>query len=1336
MAGLIKTVLSLEHKEIPGHLHFEEPSGHIRWGEIAVRVPVTKEAWGVGRSGRRIAGVSSFGFSGTNAHVIVEEAGEKAREAEEDRGWHLLAVSGRSEKALKGQCERYGEWLEGHAEANAGDVCYTAGAGRTHFRHRVGVVGRDCGELAAGLRRSGGKKAEGAPKVAFQFSGQGEQYVGMGRELYAGSKVYRDAIDRCDEVTGGRIKRLLERGSEEELEETEQAQPVLFAVEWGLYELWKSWGVEPWAVLGHSLGEYVAATVAGVFELEAGLRLVIERGRLMEASGAGRMAAVLGRREQVEKVVGRYRGAEIAAVNGAANVVVSGEGGAVVGVVEEMRRAGVESRWLRVKRGFHSALMDEMLDEFEARVREAKPQAPRMRVISNVTGEVAGGEMGEAGYWRRQTRGVVEYARGVEKLRELGCGVVVEVGPGAVLSGLGGSMGKGGVWVSTVGRGRSEWERMLAGAGVLYENGVELEWGKLEEGKGRRKVSLPGYAFQRERYWIEGKQRTRREEGDVLAGERVHSALKQAQFRRRMSEREPEYVKEHRIGEQVIVPGTMYVEMGLSAGRGVYGKRVRGLRDVRFLEALELGEEERDVETIVEEEGGGGAKFQIYSSKGGGGWRLHAEGEIRLGEEERIEGQEELGAIQGRCREEESKERFYEGMWERGLRFGERFRRVERVWKGAGEALGEIRASEGMHPAVLDGCLQVCGAAIGDEVTGLYLPVGMGRVEVKGDTEGPYLSHARIRSGSDRATTLIADVTVFDQSGAVVARLSGVEFSPVGAVSGNEELICEIRWQTLESGTLVEAKPRSWIAVGENAALTNALAGALTERGHTCRVISSFAELAVSLTDTNAIVYCAPPPSAVTGKSLLEPGLMLVQELISRANPPAMYLVTTGSQAIRPGEMPYPMQALLWGFGATIALERPELGCVRIDLDPADPSPAASLAAELCGPRPNENQIGIRAGAVMAARLIRRKRSGTLTEPGRICIQAPSSGDLNQLVFARSDRTTPGAGEIEIHVRASGVNFRDVLAALGMYPGAAGVLGGECSGVVHRVGPGVASFRPGDEVMAFVPGGMSDWVTVLEAAATGKPSGMSFAEAAAMPVAHLTALYGLLMRGRLRKGESVLIHAAAGGVGLAAVQVAQRAGAVIFATAGTAEKRQFLQDLGVPHVFDSRTTSFCSRIHDLTLGAGVDVVLNSLAGEFIPASLSALSPTGRFIELGKRGILTPDEFAVMRPRGEYHAFDLGTEIAADARLLPQLWTELHTQIVRGMRPLRVRAFDFDSASAAFHDMAAARHIGKLTLTHRWGSPIRPDATYLVTGGCGAVGLHIVEWLVAGAPGIF
>ena len=444
IAGLMKAVLSLEHEQIPANLHFREMNPHIDWAGVPVRIPVETVAWP--RSGRpRRAGVSSFGFSGTNAHVIVEEAPQEvAAQRERERPLHLLVLSARSEAALEQLGQRYGETLEG-LDADVGDICYTAGAGRAHFTHRLAVTGSSREQLRERLLGALPGKAvrerEGV-RAVFLFPGQGAQYAGMGRELYESQPVFRRSVEECAELLKGELEQpLLEvlwGGATELLEQTAYTQPSLFAIEYALSELWRSWGIEPGAVLGHSVGEYVAACVAGMCTLEEGLKLIATRGRLMQgAKGRGAMAAVRAREDRVRLALeGLERRVAIAAINAPESVVISGYEAEVEEAVGRLSREGIGVQRLSVSHGFHSPQMEEIEEEFAARAGEVRWKEPRLVLISSVTGRaLSAGEMSEPGYWRRQVRQPVRFQAGMEALA--GYQTFVETGPGSTLSGLG-----------------------------------------------------------------------------------------------------------------------------------------------------------------------------------------------------------------------------------------------------------------------------------------------------------------------------------------------------------------------------------------------------------------------------------------------------------------------------------------------------------------------------------------------------------------------------------------------------------------------------------------------------------------------------------------------------------------------------------------------------------------------------------------------------------------------------------------------------------------------------------------------------------------------------------
>jgi myxalamid-type polyketide synthase MxaB len=466
--------------------------------------------------------------------------------------------------------------------------------------------------------------------------------------------------------------------------------------------------------------------------------------------------------------------------------------------------------------------------------------------------------------------------------------------------------------------------------------------------------------------------------------------------------------------------------------------------------------------------------------------------------------------------------------------------------------------------------------------------------------------------------------------------------------------------------------------------------------------------------------------------------LHLVQALAGLNGPaPQLWLATRGAQAVTSTATGLAIsQSPLWGLGKVIALEHPELSCTRIDLDPAPDADNSQLLFEALWANDGEDQVAFRDQQRYVARLARYKPQQTsisTKKPGEtqpLQLHITARGALDNLAWQPVTRRRPGAGEVEIRVRATGLNFKDVLNALGMYPGDAGPLGSECAGEVVALGSGVEGLKVGDAVVAVTPGSFSTFVTTQADFVVYKPANLSFEEAVTIPIPFITAYYTLHRLGKMQAGERVLIHAAAGGVGLAAVQLARRAGAEIFATAGSPEKRAFLKSLGVQHVLDSRTLDFADEIMQITDGQGVNLVLNSLADAFVVKSLSVLAKGGRFLEIGKRGILSEQEMAQLRSDALYFIVDWGDACRQDPALIRSIFLELMSMIESGgLQPLPYRVFPAVETISAFRYMAQAKHIGKVVVSQQPSTTlIRGDGTYLITGGLGGLGLLTAHWL--------
>nr|VFJ44432.1 MAG: Acyl transferase domain-containing protein [Candidatus Kentron sp. DK] len=524
-AGVIKTVLALVHGEIPPHLHLREFSPHIPIADTLFSVPREPAPWA---GGRRIAGVSSFGISGANAHVVLEEAPTVepkplARGAE--RPWHLLTLAAKNETALGELAERYAIWLDNHPDIPFPDVCFTANTGREHFEHRLALVAESAINARVQLRSGGfvsGKAGQGELKTAFLFTGQGSQYVGMGRQLYETWPLFRGILDECDAILRPLDVPLLDlvHGENADADAPNQAihqtihtQPALFSLEYALAMLWQSWGIKPDAVMGHSVGEYVAACIAGVFSLEDGLKLIAARGRLMQTlCEPGAMLALQITEVDTVELIAPFSGElSLAAINGPESVVVSGTHEAMEKLSAGLADSGIKTTPLSVSHAFHSAMMEPMLAEFQKIADSISYTGPRIPLCSNVTGKMmAEREVTTPAYWVRHVREPVRFAAGVETLHTKGIDTFLEIGPKPALLGMAreclsdkaDSAGMG--WLASLREGQDDWQQLLWSLGEWHTRGGEIDWHSLDGHAWRRKVSLPTYPFQRQRYWVEG----------------------------------------------------------------------------------------------------------------------------------------------------------------------------------------------------------------------------------------------------------------------------------------------------------------------------------------------------------------------------------------------------------------------------------------------------------------------------------------------------------------------------------------------------------------------------------------------------------------------------------------------------------------------------------------------------------------------------------------------------------------------------------------------------------------------------------------------------------------
>jgi len=1415
VAGLIKVVLSLQQRQIPPHLHFQRPSPHVDWEHIPVRVVSELTAWDQNGERRRVAGVSSFGFAGTNAHVILEEApvdGRNAQGGKTDRPLHLVILSARSQEALRQVAERHAGYLGAHPDEALADFAHTAAAGRSHFSHRLALVSKTTeevreklGAVAAGRQPPGVTlgRVEQRPGVAFLFTGQGSQYPGMARQLYESQPYFAEILDRCEKLLRGKMPRPLfsvlwgaESGT---LDETAHTQPALFAVEYALAELWRSWGIEPSAMLGHSVGEYVAACIAGVFSLEEGLELIARRGTLMqELPRCGGMAALIGDAGRVESLLGRCgEGVSIAAVNGPGETVISGTTEGLEKAVEEGRKEGLRAQLLPVSHAFHSAQMDPMLGEFQRIASRLSFSAPQIPIVSSVSGAWIGEAAPGADYWSRQIRQAVQFLAAMRTLDREGYGVYLEIGPQPTLSAMGRRCVEdtGQLWLPSLRRGREDWQQMLESLALLYTRGVEVDWKGFDRGTDRKRLALPTYPFQRQRYWVQQTEAGRpqpppsaRQAVHPLLGSRVSAALTDRLYESDLSGEAPHYLKDHRVYGSTVLPAAAYVEIGFAAGRQLWGDAGLAVEDLVIEQPLLLPGPRR-VQLVLTPEQEGRARFQLYLHQaaetpgGKEGWIRQAGGQLRRLEQSTQEGAgaQELARWRQECPEALSAALLYQHLADQGLEYGPSFRGVEQLWRGQDQILGRLRlpaslgagaADHHLHPVLLDSCFQLLAAALPESRKAgyTYLPASAKRVELGGKPGTVLWSHVRAQMEGPNGSAIDATFTLYDEGANVVARVAGLKLRQIRRESWlrlNQPLpqrsLYRIEWrpQPLQ-GPPADPSPGRWLIFADRSGVGDALAGLLRTDRNQPKIIypgeieasdSAYGKLLAQEPDLCGVLFLWGLDAGAS--DVLEPGSFdsdlpltrsafhLLKAVAARpfGQTPRFWVVTRGSQA--GPETPRALAlgaAPLWGLTRTVAAEHPELSCVCVDLDPAaGVEQAAPLRSEL-NASGEESQVLFRGAQRYVARLapsaLEDDSSECAASEGPVRLEVPETGVLDDLALRPMRRQAPQEGEVEIEVRATGLNFRDVLNALGLYPGDAGPLGGECSGTIAALGSGVDRFQIGQEVISIAAGSFSSFVTTHSLCVWPKPKSLSFEEAATIPITFLTAYYGLCRLGKLSSGDRVLIHAAAGGVGLAAVQLARRAGAEIYATASP-PKWETLRALGVKQIMNSRSLDFADQIMESTQGRGVTMVLNSLSGEYIPKSLAVLAQGGRFLEIGKREIWTLERVAALRPDVSYFAYDLAELI----RQAPVEMNELLATLLREfeeerLRPLPHTTYPIKSSEAAFRLMAQGKNIGKVVIsqgvaarTPTESRPVRPDRTYIITGGLGALGLQVSRWMV-------
>ena len=1408
LSGLLKAVLCVGEGRIPATLQFRRWNPQIDPSRARLFVPTRLEPWPVAE-GPRLAAVSSYGVGGTNAHVIVEQAPSPVPGAASVTGdrLHSVLLSAKSGSALDSAADRLADWLEDEGRsAPLHDVAHTLAVRRSHARHRLAVTAQSREELVsrlrAGARRqvvpgvtTGTARGAAARGAVWLFSGHGFQWPGMCQPLLDDDPAFTATIDTLEPLVaaegGFSLRAAITRP--DAAPDIGRVQPLLFAVQMGVAAMLRSQGVEPVAVIGHSLGEIAAAVTAGALTLEEGVRVVCRRARLLTQVVGGAMASVdLGWDEVVADLAANNMvGVEPAVMASPGSTVVSGDREQIERLVCDWEARDVTARMVAVEVAAHSPFMDPILDELSATLADLEPRMPTIPLYSTVSQDPRAIAARDAAYWRANQRDPVRFWPAVAAAADDGHLLFLEVSahPLLVRPVLQTLAHKGyteAVVLPTLLRNRDDRLTFRTQLGALHCAGHPVDWTR--QYRTGALVDAPTTTWERNHHLVPPCPLVQRDDPHPLLGSYVHSrdGGNRHLWQALLDERTLPWLPDHRVEDTVVLPGAALCDMAVASAVQVYGTGATGVQvtSMKFEHTLSL-DSPVEVTTTATDNDTGPVRWEISSYLDGGERIRYATAELTRVPSPAQPAPVHLGQLLADHPVHRTPADFYgtQGAVVRGVFLGPAIAGIRDLRLCEGETPGVV-AEIGIpdaglagarfahwHPVLLDNCFQTVAAlwlASLDVPDGSLLPVEIGSITIHRSTAGGRYCQAWLTHADGNSAT--ADLRLLDEDGLPLAEAHDVRLVRVAANARQDfdARLLQVCWEPEPRPETATTSPGNWLVVSHDPD------GWADNLGTTIRGI--LGSEAVTVTDTRtgdttasghrAVVVCASPEHRPGDESPVDAATRQVHNLVpllqqicatGDANPPRLWLLTRSAQLVRPDDRVSLAQGGLHAMMRAITYEHPELRPSVIDVGPG--TPIEDVTAELLADGAAD-QVALRDRMRYVARLRpaplrddERKTAACRFDQDPVALVLRRSGDPDSLELVHAPQRDPAPGEIRIQVRVSGMNFADVLIAVGQYHSIDGVppaLGFDCSGTVAAVGEGVHGLQVGDRVAALVPGaGLASSVVVRADWAMKLPQGTDFEDAAALPLAYVTAWYSLRHLARLAHGERVLIHSATGGVGLAAVNIAQACGAVIFATAGTADKRAYLRELGIAHVMDSRSLRFADQVREATVGRGVDVVLNSLVGPAQAAGLDLLAPGGRFVEIGKRDIYTNAALGLgpFRRSIALHSLDVLVLMAERPHLIAAVIGELHEAWTGGELPtLPTTRRPIGDAVTALRTMANAEHLGKTVLTWPVGASatavvrpedvavVRADGSYIITGGLGGLGLLTAVWLAERGAG--
>lgn len=1321
----------------------------------------------------------------------------------------LFPVSSTSADELRRTAGRLADWVQAHDDVALPDLAYTLARRRAHRPVRTTVIASSRPELTEALREVAAGDTPYQSAVGrddhgpvWVFSGQGSQWAAMGAQLLRTEPVFAATVAQAEPVIarecGFSVTEAM--SASQIVTGIDRIQPTLFTMQVALAATLKAYGVVPGAVIGHSLGEAAAAVVAGALSLEDGLRVICRRSQLMSRiTGAGAMASVELPAKQVlsELAVRGIKDVVVAVVASPQSTVIGGATQTVRDLVAAWEERDVMAREIAVDVASHSPQVNPILGELSEALAELNPMTPEVPFYSATQFDPREEPVCDSRYWVDNLRNMVRFAAAVRAALEDGHRVFAELAPHPLLThALDQTARSLDMPLAALASMRREQPLPFGLRGFvadLHAAGAGIDFSVLHPNG--RLVDAPLPTWTHRRLWLSHEGQDAPAHGGHTVS--VHPLL--GSHVRLLEEPERHvwqgevgtdaqpWLGDHQIRSVAVLPGAAYCEMALAAAQVVLGEAAE-VRDIRFEQALLL-DAQNTIGATATVASPGVVDFEVETTNADEQAR-QATAILCAADDEQPPVHDMSALLAAHPRHEDGAE-LRQRLDENGLQYGPAFAGLGAVHIGEGDAptvLAEvtlprqIRSQQdayGVHPALLDACFQSAAAhpavaALGEDV--LALPLGIGRLRAYGAVRSAHYCYTRVTKAD--LAGVEADLDVLDEDGTVLLAVQGLRMGTGASEEAHKERVLSerlltVEWSQRELPEPAHADTGNWLLISATATdvAATALTDALKSQGAQCTTMSwpPHADIRTSAQELgnhlrtggfNGVVVLTGPKIGDADDRSPSLGREHVQHLahISRelaegpAGSPHMYVVTRNAQTVLEADVANLEQAGLRGLIRVIGTEHPHLRAAQIDLDEA--TDAEQLAQQLLSGS-DEDETAWRDGQWYTARLrpaplLPEERQATVADHERdgMRMQIRTPGDLNTLELVACDRIPPGPGQIEVAVSASSINFADALLAMGRFPSFEGYLpqlGMDFAGVVTAVGPGVTDHHVGDHVGGVADGCWRAFITCDANSAVTLPAGLSDGQAASITTAHATAWYGLHDLARIESGDKVLIHSGMGGVGQAAIAIARAAGAEIFATAGSPERRQMLRDMGIEHVYNSRSVEFADEIRRDTDGAGVDIVLNSLTGAAQRAGIELLAFGGRFVEIGKSDIYGDTRLGLFpfRRNLTFYGLDLALMSQTHPQRIRDLLRKVYRLVADGELPVPESThYPIADAATAIRVMGAAEHTGKLVLDiPREGHsslvvppaqvPVfRGDGAYVITGGLGGLGLFLAEKMAA------